>query len=163
MQSYTKLGGGGEEVPTGKIKRQGIFLLFFMFNTIFDDPKSHLLCLFIGFFSHCTLLSCILASSASLQQSTRFATICFILICGGWCLGSNSHSRFRSTGCNTLPWRIGDCYMRCVQDLVEILATLLVIIFIIMLHHATMLLKQSLRNILGVHVHHVKSCGYPNT
>ena len=64
---------------------------------------------------------------------------------------------------DTTPWRIGDCYMGHVQDLVEILATLLIIIFIITHHHAMMSLKQSLRNILGVHVHHVYSCGYPNT
>ena len=88
---------------------------------------------------------------------TRFATICFILVCKIR-LGSNGSDRP-----DTTPWRIGDCYMGHVQDLVEILATLLIIIFIITHHHAMMSLKQSLRNILGVHVHHVYSCGYPNT
>ena len=78
-------------------------------------------------------------------------------------LGSNSHSRVKLARRNTFPWRIGDCYMGPVQDLVEILATLLVIIFIVMHNSVMVSLKQFLREIFGVYIHHVQCGRYPTT
>ena len=59
--------------------------------------------------------------------------------------------------------RIGDCNMGHVQDLVELLVTLHIVIIIIMHNCAMVSLKQSLRDIFSVNIHHIQSCRYPNT